>query len=75
MIQTSVAVAVFIALILTAAASPRRSPRSAPAPPATVSRAATARRCRDAPVAIPKTGQCPSGFTQSGAYCLEMRRR
>jgi hypothetical protein len=30
---------------------------------------------RDAPVAVPKVGQCPSGFTQSGAYCIEMRRR
>jgi hypothetical protein len=30
-------------------------------------------RCA-APVAVPKTGQCPSGFVQSGAYCIEMRR-
>jgi hypothetical protein len=28
-----------------------------------------------APVAVPKLGQCPSNWTQSGAYCIEMRRR
>ena len=27
-----------------------------------------------APVAVPKLGQCPSKFAQSGAYCVEMRR-
>jgi hypothetical protein len=26
---------------------------------------------RKAPVATPKTGQCPSGFIQSGNYCLD----
>jgi hypothetical protein len=31
---------------------------------------------RDAPAAVPKgPGQCPRGSMQSGAYCLEMRRR
>jgi hypothetical protein len=28
-----------------------------------------------APVAVPKTRQCPSNWMQSGAYCIEMRRR
>ena len=28
-----------------------------------------------APVAVPKVGQCPSGWVQSGAYCLDARRR
>ena len=26
---------------------------------------------RDAPIAVPKTGQCPPGWTQSGSYCVE----
>ena len=28
-----------------------------------------------APAAVPKRGQCPGGFAQSGAYCVEMRAR
>jgi hypothetical protein len=28
-----------------------------------------------APVAIPKTGQCPSNWMQSGNYCIDTRRR
>jgi len=28
-----------------------------------------------APAAVPKVGQCPSGWVQSGAYGLDARRR
>jgi hypothetical protein len=28
-----------------------------------------------APIAVPKVGACPSGFVQSGAYCVDARKR
>ena len=29
---------------------------------------------RDAPAAVPKVGQCPSGWMQSGNYCIAPQR-
>jgi hypothetical protein len=72
--EPSVAVAVFIALILTAAAQPTQ-PKVGACPSGYRDSGYYAPTSDRAPVAVPKTGQCPSGFTQSGAYCVEMRRR
>jgi hypothetical protein len=71
-----VAIAVFIALTLTAAAQPPPQLKVGACPSGyRESGGYCAPMLERARVAIPKTGQCPFGFTQSGAYCLEMRRR
>lgn len=58
--------------------SPHRPTRPSPGPSlASVLQAESGGYCapmsRDAPNAIPKVGQCPSGYYQSGAFCLQMR--
>ena len=72
MTRTPVAVAVFIALILTAAAQPTPQPKIGACPS---SYRDSGGFCAPGAGGGAQDRAVPSGFVQSGAYCLHARRR